>query len=285
MPSFSSSPFHHPPSSLFLPSFLRNHAAHTFAARSLGSARSCGTDRQRHRRSFPPWSTDSRRATRNAHHLRHQYNAAECSGSTCRAPRLDRKGPLDLLCRVRPNSIRHIDAVCELNAADPLDSTPCSFSLNKEKTACICHGGKVLSPDGSLCVARCVTGWYNLGNGSCATCPSPFFACSNAVTPTRWYVIQLTTCLSFAALMSEKIFSSTGTFFYNKACVSECPAGTWGDGAPGSEAFSFFLFGHYDRVWNLTARPKSQQRTSAARAPTRTRRRARTEALPRPPRA
>ncbi|KWU43004.1 hypothetical protein RHOSPDRAFT_35390 [Rhodotorula sp. JG-1b] len=80
------------------------------------------------------------------------------------------------------------------------------------QSACICQPGKVMSPDASLCVARCVTGWFDLGNGSCATCPSPFFACSDAATPTR---------------------CSTGTFFYNKSCVSECPAGTWGDDAPG----------------------------------------------------
>lgn len=62
------------------------------------------------------------------------------------------------------------------------------FSLNADKSACICRPGKVLSPDGTLCVARCVTGWYDFGNGSCATCPEPFFACTDAVTPTRWCV-------------------------------------------------------------------------------------------------
>lgn len=78
-----------------------------------------------------------------------------------------------------------------MHAADPIGLIPSRFSLNKDKSACICQLGKVLSPDGSLCVARCVTGWFDLGNGSCATCPSPFFACSDAVTPTRWYVLQL----------------------------------------------------------------------------------------------
>ncbi|GAA5881264.1 hypothetical protein JCM3774_002869 [Rhodotorula dairenensis] len=86
------------------------------------------------------------------------------------------------------------------------------FSLNADKSACVCREGKILSPDGSLCVARCVTGWYDFGNGSCANCPTPCFACSDATTPTR---------------------CSTGTFFYDKFCVTECPAGTWGDAAPG----------------------------------------------------
>ncbi|GAA5986253.1 hypothetical protein JCM10908_006477 [Rhodotorula pacifica] len=89
---------------------------------------------------------------------------------------------------------------------------PAGFALNDDKSACICRPGKFLSPDGSQCVSRCVTGWFDFGNGSCATCPDPFFACSDAVTPTR---------------------CSTGTFFFEKTCVTECPAGTWGDAAPG----------------------------------------------------
>ncbi|GAA5867152.1 hypothetical protein JCM3774_004411 [Rhodotorula dairenensis] len=89
---------------------------------------------------------------------------------------------------------------------------PSGFSLNADKTACICRAGKVLSPDGSLCVARCVTGWYDLGNGSCVTCPEPFFACTDALTPTR---------------------CATPTFLHIKDCVTECPIGKWGDDAPG----------------------------------------------------
>ncbi|GAA5985952.1 hypothetical protein JCM11641_004839 [Rhodosporidiobolus odoratus] len=86
------------------------------------------------------------------------------------------------------------------------------FSINADKTECICREGKVISVDGSKCLDNCTSGSYKVGDGTCAACPAPFAKCSSPTVATG--------CLDVSYL--------SGT-----TCVEVCPLGTWTDFSSG----------------------------------------------------